>query len=355
MKKRLFCILLGALLSLSLPLSVFAIDGTITTEPIDLSPGVSLIEATAPEGAVAVGYNYAARTEVYYRVNGATLPFPNGYPYEDELLDGDTASPDVIIGSNDRQIVTNTQTMPFSAIAYIEIHYANGDSARGTAFMISPNVAMTAAHCLFNQGCSHDSANWAVSVEVYPGMSGYLEPYGVAYATEVVVGAPYYTESKAFGEDMTESGVIYCTCGETTLSSYYDWGFIRLDRNIGEQCGYFGYYYNNQTTGINLTLTGYPSNTEDWLQYTASGTSINSSSHAVANLDQTYVMFCNIDATGGQSGSPIYRYNGVNNNYLVYAVYNTGYAHTDENDGIVNQGCRITSQLYSFILAYTSL
>ncbi|MBQ9778994.1 MAG: hypothetical protein IJW22_08755, partial [Clostridia bacterium] len=207
MKKRLFCILLGLLVGFSLPLSTMAIGGPISTEPIDLSPADNLIQTTIPQGAVAVGYNYQSEETIYYRVNAETLDLPNGYPYHNEPLNGGIALPNAIIGNDGRTPVNNTQMMPYSAIACIRIDFTVADDGWGTAFLISPNVAMTAAHNLFEQGCSHKSGEWATRVEVYPGVANGVVQYGAAHALEVIIGAPYYTEEKAFQESLSEGGV----------------------------------------------------------------------------------------------------------------------------------------------------
>ena len=368
MKKRLFCVLLGLLVGFSLPLSTMAIGGPISTEPIDLSPADNLIQTTIPQGAVAVGYNYQSEETIYYRVNAETLDLPNGYPYHNELLNENIASPNGIIDDGeDWEAVESTQAMPYSAIACIRMEFAVADDGFATAFLISPNVAMTAAHNLFEQSCEHKSGEWARRVEVYPGVANGVVQHGAAHALEVIIGAPYFTEKKAFQDELTEGGVFACKChGTTTLSDYYDWAFILLDEPLGYQYGYFKYEFNSQTIGRDIHFSAYRYVSGDdallanYAQFEQEGESIRTLYKKAQDLDQTYVMHYNLDAEDGQSGGPIFYYNATSNEYRVLAVHNVDYTYEDEEDGqeieigIVNQGCRITSQLFSFIHSYTA-
>ena len=157
-KKRLVCLLLCVCMCSSLFMlyanAIEPLDG-----PINADDNATLIRPTlevsdVPQGAVAVGYNIESGKITYYRVNGGTLP--NNY-VEDITIDGyfpnNTAladggiSTDQYIGTDDRQVVTDTTQSPNSAIAYL---IANGSNS-GTAYMLSKNVAITAAHCVFKQ------------------------------------------------------------------------------------------------------------------------------------------------------------------------------------------------------------
>ena len=69
-------------------------------------------------------------------------------------------------------------------------------------------------------------------------------------------------------------------------------------------------------------------------------------------LNQEYIMLYMIDAGDGQSGSPIY-YQSSDGSWISIGIHTADYTYAD-GTGQLNQGNRFTSQLFSFVLAYTS-
>ena len=55
-------------------------------------------------------------------------------------------SPHVVFGDDDRTLVQTTTSFPYSPIGLVIATYPNGDSLRGTGFMVSENVFITNAH-----------------------------------------------------------------------------------------------------------------------------------------------------------------------------------------------------------------
>lgn len=214
--------------------------------------------------------------------------------------------PNVIIGSDDRERVNNSNLFPYSAIAYIRITFPNGDVALGTAWMYGPNLAVTAGHCVYDA----NEGGWATNIEVYPGKDQSYEPFG---SSEVV------TESAANGWINNED-------------SDYDWAALQLDTNIGNSTGYFGAYSTDSSlTGINVELAGYPGeyDAQMWTMWN----SITDSS--------TYKVRYTIDTTAGQSGSPVFI--DSNENYQVLAI------HTDGVDGQYNEDTRIAKYIFDYL------
>ena len=361
MKKRLFCVLLGLLVGFSLPLSVFAIDDTVSTEPMDevLSLDDMLQVTTSIEDAFAVGYNIQTQTTTYYALNTAALSsfdpedfsLSGWFPEQAEQFnDNNNNSGREIIPDegedDDRVQVSNTRNFPYSAIAYMEMIYADGEPCAATAFMISENVAMTAAHNLFKQNSPVQSAQWATTVNIWPGRNGDSiftgRPFGQAQAIEVVISKQFRFEHEVAHIDGDT-----ITYEPSVLSCYYDWGFIRLNKNIGEDCGYFGFEFGT-SVGSHIYINGYWE--DDNKQWLGSGYIIN----VRGGLDPTYIMHYDVDVTDGQSGGPVYRETNAGE-FLVIAVHNTDYDGSGGNYGPTNQGSRITNQLYAFILSYTAM
>ena len=119
-----------------------------------------------------------------------------------------------------RVTVTNTDEYPFSAIAYMDMHYECGCTATGTGFMVGPDELPTAAHCLV---CSDHSA-WADEITFYFGYKDsthYSHIYNgrwTAYAGNLFSNGEYTTD--------------------------WDYGCMKLlDEPVGNDVGWFGYRY----------------------------------------------------------------------------------------------------------------
>ena len=55
-----------------------------------------------------------------------------------------------VIGQDQRLLVKDTSEYPLSAIGLLVFHEDGLEPIRGTAFLISPNLAMTCSHNCFN-------------------------------------------------------------------------------------------------------------------------------------------------------------------------------------------------------------
>lgn len=360
MKKKILCLLLGVWLCISFALPMYAIDGTINADD-EVELITPRLEATTiPTGAVAIARNLYAFQTYYYRVNGNLL-LPND---DDSMCEAGwipkNLSINGVIGEENRTLVSNTQVAPFSAIAYTFTLYPSGYYSHGTATMISPNVALTAAHCLYNK----DEGGWPRSVLVYPAVSGSADaqnlPYGYASAQEIAISVPFFEHENSPNYD------------PITWEASHDWGVIRLSSNIGNSSGYLGFQYvARNAEGFSTTISGYPGDlngyTEEspyflyYNQYMATNiidsddssiTTIDTDGNLETTNDQTLHenrMFAyKTDATGGQSGAPILYY--TNGAYHIIGIHSMG--RRVNNVYTYNKGFGITSQLFSFLLAY---
>ncbi|MBQ8356660.1 MAG: trypsin-like serine protease [Clostridia bacterium] len=211
----------------------------------------------------------------------------------------------IIGGSDERTKVTNTKAIPYSAICYVEGEL-DGNAFTCTAFMISKNVAVTAGHCVY------ENYKWATDVKVWPGKNGYglwNNPYGTAKF--LTVAAPTYDDA----ED--------ANC---------DWGIIVLNEHIGNDCGWLGFTYDHGSTfPAYFTMTGYPTEYQ-YYQYT--------STDYVTSIEGAY-FYHRIDASDGQSGSPIY-----DSNNIVHGI------HVGNINATRNVGIQITQVIYNYFNDY---
>lgn len=356
MKKRLLCLFMSICMCLSLSLFAHAenIEGPITTEPIVTQPTLEV--SSVPQGAVAVGkvlkenhdlYPTKEKGDInYYRVSGATMSLTNnvptyvpGYsPNGSQTILNNVYSPSAVIGAENRVQVTNTEQMPYSAIIYLEVEFPNKtQNDRATAFLISENVALTTAHNLYDEA----EGGWAEIKQIVPGKNGasfFNNPYGSCDAIEIVVSAPWY-ESRNID---------------------YDWGLILLDESIGSETGYLGFQFIPRSMiGMNVILTGYPNASEyRYYQWTHSGVIEIPDLYAdlpQENLDYfyEYIITYEIDASGGQSGAPIY-YLSDAGSWIAVGIHTNEVRDKITGEPLHNEGLRFTSSLYSFVLAFRS-
>ena len=211
----------------------------------------------------------------------------------------------IVGGVDNRTLVTNTQQFPNSAICYLDIRFGS-NWYTGTAFMISKNVAVTAGHCLL------DGSTWAEEVRVYPGKNGYWfwqNHYGTA--TSITIAAPTY-------DDYEDDGC--------------DWGLIVIDQDLGNSSGWFSFTSDHGTTfPATFTLTGYPSS-DQYHQYTCTD--------YVTNIQGPYLLH-RMDASDGQSGSPVYDSNNV-----VHGVHVGSYGNAH------NAAIQFTSEICNYFNSY---
>lgn len=86
---------------------------------------------------------------------------------------------EMVIGTDDRVRITDTESYPWRAICSLRISARDGSSWIGTGWFISKRVLITAGHCLY----IHDRGGWVRSIEVLPGRDGNEQPFGSKKAT----------------------------------------------------------------------------------------------------------------------------------------------------------------------------
>ncbi len=257
-----------------------------------------------------------------------------------------TVSPQAIIGYNDeRELITDTKQFPYSAIAFLEITWDNNEKYCGTAFMIAPNKALTAAHCVL------DENNRKVKkLEIMPAKNGaffWNNPYGSASIAEA-------------------ENIYYPAAFDTNKEAGNDWAILKLNEDIGNKSGWLelqvnGFSYG--TEGETFHTSGYPVHDPNDTKYKDFRTGFLDqhakeyqfhSSSIITNVYTNYFKH-KIDTLPGQSGSPIYKYDS-NNNVKVIGIHNQSGEYSILNDGRYffnyNKAAKIT---YTIINAVASI
>jgi V8-like Glu-specific endopeptidase len=186
------------------------------------------------------------------------------------------ATPEVVIGADNRIRVTATTTYPWRSICSLLITAADGTQWIGTGWLAGPRLVVTAGHCVF----IHDHGGFARSITVIPGRNAASEPYGRSTQSDLrsVVG---WTQNR---------------------NSEYDYGAVLLRNGaaFGERVGTFGFaaYGDGELRSKIGNLSGYPGDKPTGTQwYHALGIK------SVAARRLVY----DIDTAGGQSGAPVWR------------------------------------------------
>jgi V8-like Glu-specific endopeptidase len=234
--------------------------------------------------------------------------------------DEDRVSRGQVIGPDDRRQVNPTTGFPWRAVASLEIAFDNGASnVICTGAFIGPTVVLTAGHCLYDPTTT---LGFASDVVVVPGKNGSSEPFGYQFAANILVPSGYIQNGTAA----------------------LDLGLVILPNSqLSSQTGRFRFAGSNGSglVGMTANLAGYPGEapTQQWF-------------HAGPIADRSYVASSDtgivsypMDTSGGQSGSPVWVFNGVDR--VIVGVHTRAAASTSCSNagGPNNCGTLLTSAL----------
>lgn len=235
-----------------------------------------------------------------------------------------------IIGSDDRQLISNPNSWPYKAAGQLVIKYVvqnnvtgNQDNMYfiGTGFLEGPDLLVTAGHCLYgdvtNSGDYEDHINnprFADEIYYYPARNGNVDPYGGVKIERSYIEKEYY------------------------LNQQKDWGCCKLSNPIGNQTGWFGKISNFYEKDYEITTFGYPGSKNGFM-YSSTGI-------MTKFEDNGWYYRTNLDTEGGQSGSP-YRVT-INGNTYVCGIhtYSVGNSYTG--------GIRIDSFMFAFFNSFVT-
>ena len=301
--KKILAFLLALILLLTGSASISAVaDGSVQADPEKFlwDESEDDAEEDGSEGTISF-------------VDPAELALLEG-PLEDpERMDG--FFPEIvekhIIGKDSRKTIKSANKYPYSAIALLEITFpCKCRNMVGTAFMIGKKKVLTAAHCLICQ--KHNK--WAKRIVLN---FGYRKGKGSVYR---------YT------------GGWEAHCGTGFPGGYQghdanDWAVIKLDKNVGDRTGWFGYWClsDSQINNYKFYITGYRSN------------KMKRDKGSAKVLDSKR-MWVNIDVLPGNSGSPVYRtYKG---GYYAVGIWTT-YWENGKNSAV-----RLTNAIMKYVKKY---
>jgi len=228
------------------------------------------------------------------------------------VREGDFSSRAIMGEFDNRMFISDTTIFPHSAIAFVEVSWPNGDTTNATAFMIASNKALTNAHVIYNA----QRGGLATQVKVIPGKNAGLgyDPFNSAYASNVAYPSQYETADRTLPSTVQ-----------------YEWAVLKLNSNIGNQCGWLDLQAGGLSIGENgdtFCLAGYPihmsgsSNYIDFQTNILDQRQIGYQYYSTGKITRStlYYLEHNIDALSGNSGSPIYMFTN-DNNIKAVAIY----------------------------------
>ena len=217
-----------------------------------------------------------------------------------------------IFPPDDRQRITNTDEYPWGSISKLYITAADDTTWMGSGAIIDEFHVLTAGHNVY----LHDNGGWASSVEVVPGMDGTYEPFGSAMVTDM----RSYT---GWTQDEMDE---------------HDWAVLTLDTKMGDYTGWLGLQTANPSHSIytgTVYTAGYPGDLDYGKRmYYASGS---------GDSADEYNHWFWLDSAPGQSGSPVWTYDG-SNRYIMSIL-----AYSYENVTYPNFGTRINQDKFDQI------
>jgi V8-like Glu-specific endopeptidase len=171
--------------------------------PVQLQtvPGATRVSPEQAPAGVEPGHVEPGRPHSDFRVPDATLV--GGHP------------------------VLNPLAFPYSACGKVFFNQGTG-SFSGSAAMISPNVLLTAGHCVYAGG------NWSSNFTFYP---SYPLRQNVSFKAQRLAAWTAWTQSG---------------------NRAYDYGLAWIGNNAGNQTGWLGLLWNASTTGRVWDAVGYP-------------------------------------------------------------------------------------------------
>lgn len=222
-------------------------------------------------------------------------------------------SEEAIIGADMRGKISNTTITPFRWICSLRAK-TNKGYILGSASLVGPNTAITAAHCVYDR----KTGSYLKNITLYPGANNGKNPYGSATVTTIYIPKEYKT------------------C-ENNMTSRYDYAVVKLNKNIGSKTGYFGLKsIDNSKPVYSISVTGYPGDkmvNGQAMMYRGTGKTL--------SIDKNGVFTHNVDTMGGDSGAPMYI--SQNGKYYVIGI------HASTNGSTKNYGRAITGYICKWI------
>ena len=288
-------------------LSIFVLGSLTLTS--NLISAVIVVD----EDSITVEYNIETQVE---SIGERTIPYYSSQGNTVQPFYGDYSPQGLHLSypfpPDDRVKIEDTNIYPWSTICKLYITTKDNVVFIGSGAMIDEFHILTAGHCVY----IHDHGGWAKDILIIPGMGGSYEPFGRTHAAHL----------------RTFTGWI-----ESELVAH-DLAVVTLQNHLGDQTGWMG----RKTAAANdpiytgvLNLAGYPGDLDD-------GEFLYFDSDMGEDATEYNHWFW-MDATGGQSGSPVWQDDG--GEYYILSVF----AYEYLGGTYANFGTRLNQDKYDMI------
>lgn len=295
-----FCLTIALIANTSI--YVTASDGTTSSQEV-VPPEMDL---SGLEDNTSVTYNLETNEITY----GADQNVCTAEEFE---IEDDGISSHLIMGNDDRKIVTNTTDSPYRNVCQLTVTYSDGSVAVASGTLVYFNVLLTAGHVVYSHG-----HGWATRIDVTPGRKGRELPLGSTWATSM-------TTSNNWINDRNYD---------------YDWAIVDLKDSFSTWQLYACYQSPNVATGRTVQAIGYPGEKGIYYMYEDSSTIVGATD---LHFDSLY------DSMHGESGGAVI---DTKTGYLV-GIISHGLDDPSSGQGLWNRAVLMTNDLFQRIKAHS--
>lgn len=229
-----------------------------------------------------------------------------------------------IIGTDERVRILDTDLAPWRMICALRIHGAAG-KAIGTGWLAGPSTVITAGHCVFHADLG--GSGWARQIEVIPGLNGAERPrFGPITGGEPIISQLFSAHTR-------------WASSSAGPDADFDIGCIHLSKPIGDETGWFGFAAlpTDELSDSWVNVAGYPADR-------GAGRELFHNANRITELSGRRVHY-EIDAYGGQSGSPVWVHETAGAPPVAVGIHAYGVSGANR----VNSAPRIDGEIFDLL------
>jgi V8-like Glu-specific endopeptidase len=242
---------------------------------------------------------------------------------------GDTGVPRVAVE------VPHPLNYPYSTVGKLFYTFPNGGKDEGTAAMITPNIALTAGHCIYDK----DKGGKAINVEFWPGW-GYRKT--IDHKTKKQIDDPAYCFKPSY--------LAWETAWGRDNNFAYDYAMAWIDAAPGSQIGWLGIAWNQSLKNRHWTAVGYPAPSD-----LVGGTIMYASTGQSTGFKSGVFGLTNDDMGLGSSGGPWFTQGPIGNDTSPYPVNGVQSRGTGPGPGATSSSPYFTHLVWDLVLYISNL
>jgi glutamyl endopeptidase len=210
-----------------------------------------------------------------------------------------------------RRLVTlpEVKGVPFKAICHLAIEYADGQTANGTGFLVSPRTVLTAGHCVYMP----TTGSQAARITIVPARQGDKAPFGWYETDQVDFSHAWRDVDPAAPDPQHDFGAIFLRTDE-------------LHRRVGHTLKWAAFSDADLNAIRVVNVAGFPDYQDQaFMMECDDGPLIIDEAHPI----NPRILYHVLATHEGQSGGPIMHYNPATTALTVFGIHT--YGHDDAN------------------------